>query len=123
MLFGAVVTVFACRHASCLIQNMILVIHMKVSADKRKELSQAVTSLLGSIRDQKGCERCDIFYHTEDENIFCLLEEWATQKNLDTHFRSESFKILRGAMNLLEEPCEICSYQCFQPAGKIEDSC
>ncbi|AGF77564.1 hypothetical protein UWK_00990 [Desulfocapsa sulfexigens DSM 10523] len=102
---------------------ILVIIHMKVSAEKRKELSQTVTSLLGCIRAQMGCERCELFYRTEDENNLCLLEEWATQKNLDLHYGSESFKILRGAMNLLEEPSEIIVYQCFQPAGKIEGRC
>lgn len=102
---------------------ILVIIHMKVSGEKRKELSQAVSSLLSSIRGQKGCVRCDLFHRTEEENIFCLLEEWDTQKNLDTHYGSESFKILRGAMNLLEEPSEIISYQCLPPAGKMEGRC
>jgi quinol monooxygenase YgiN len=103
---------------------MILVImRMRVSAEKRKELSQAVTSLFNTIRSQKGCSRCDLFHHMENENILCLLEEWDTHKNLDAHFGSESFKVLRGAMNLLAEPCEIICYQCFQPAGEMESRC
>ena len=92
----------------------MVTIHLKVSAEKRKELFQAVSSLLSSIRDQKGCMRCDFFHRMEDENIFCLLEEWDTQKNVDLFFGSDSFKILRGAMNLLEEPCDIISYRSFQ---------
>jgi quinol monooxygenase YgiN len=47
----------------------------------------------------------------EDENIFCLLEEWDTQKDFEIHRKSECFKILRGAMNLLEEPYEIFFYR------------
>lgn len=101
----------------------MVIIHLKVSAEKRRELFQAVSSLLSSIRDQKGCVRCDFFHRTEDENIFCLLEEWDTQKNLDLFFRFDSFKILRGAMNLLEEPGEIIVYQRFLPAGEIEGRC
>ena len=99
---------------------MILVImQMEVSAEKRKELSQTVTSLLSSIRAQKGCRRCDFFHHMEDENIFCLLEEWDTQKNLETYCGSESFKVLRGALNLLEKPCEIIGYQCLPSDGEL----
>jgi quinol monooxygenase YgiN len=115
---------FSLRHASCLLTNMILVImHMKVSVEKRKELSQAVTSLLSIIRAEKGCRRCDFFHHIEDEAILCLLEEWDTRKNLETHYRSDTFKVLRGAMNLLAEPCEIISYQCLQPAGEMKGMC
>lgn len=91
---------------------MILVIlHMKVSAKNSKELSQTLTSLLRTIRTEKGCERCDVFHHLEDKNNLCLLEEWNTQKNFEKHRKSECFKVLLGAMNLLEEPCSIISYR------------
>lgn len=103
---------------------MILVImQMKVSVEKRKELSQTVTSLLSLIRRQKGCRRCDFFHNLEDENTFCLLEEWDTQKNLDAHYGSESFKVLRGAQNLLEEPGAIICFQCLSPVDELQGRC
>jgi len=43
----------------------------------------------------------------ENENELCILEEWDTRTNLNTHLKSERFRILRGAMNLLQEPYEI----------------
>ncbi len=101
---------------------IMVIIHFKVPAEKRKELSQTIFSLLSSIRGQKGCVRCDFFHRTEEENFFCLLEEWDAQKNLDLHYGSESFKILRGAMNLLEKPSEIITYQCLPLTEKIEGS-
>jgi quinol monooxygenase YgiN len=91
---------------------MILVIlHMKVSSAKRQELSQTIASLLGSIRTEKGCGYCDFFNSMEDENNLCLLQEWDTPKNLERHRLSEHFRVLRGAMNLLEKPCKIISYR------------
>ena len=97
---------------------MILVtMHMRVSPAKRQELSQTITSLLDSIRTEKGCVRCDFFQTMEDENILCLLQEWDTQKDLERHRRSDCFKVLRGAMNLLEEPCEITSCNSLHPGG------
>jgi hypothetical protein len=50
---------------------------MKVLAEKRKELSQTIVSLIGSLRTEKGCLRCD----------FC--------------------QGMEGAMNLLQEPYEM----------------
>lgn len=92
--------------------SMIMVIlHMKVSAKNSKELSQTLTSLLSTIRTEKGCGRCDFFHHLENENNLCMLEEWDTQNNFEIHRKSECFKVLRGAMNLLEEPCAIISYR------------
>jgi len=48
---------------------MILVtIRMKVVAEKRKELSQPVVSLIGSLRAEKGCRRGDFYRSMENEN-------------------------------------------------------
>ena len=97
---------------------MILVtIRMNVRSEKRMELSQTIASLSSSIRMEKGCNRCDFCQSTEDENRSFLLEEWDTQKNLMTHLKSEHFKVIRGAMNLLQEPYERMFHTVFHPAG------
>ena len=86
---------------------MILVtIRMKVLAEKRKELSQTIALLIGSIKTQKGCRRCEFYQSMENENGLCILEEWDTRKNLDSHLNSEHFRVLRGAKSLLQEPYE-----------------
>jgi len=87
---------------------MILVtIRMKAFAEKRKELSQTIASLIGSIQTEKGCLRCNFCCSMEDENELHILEEWDTRKNLNSHLKSERFRMLRGAMNLLQEPYEM----------------
>jgi quinol monooxygenase YgiN len=93
---------------------------MKVSSRKRKELSQAITSLLNSVRKKRGCVRCDFFHGMENENIFCLLQEWDSMKNFETYRESECHKVLQGAAHLLYEPCVIILYQRLQPAGKLQ---
>ncbi|MCL7487700.1 MAG: antibiotic biosynthesis monooxygenase [Desulfobulbaceae bacterium] len=92
---------------------------MKVPAERRKELSQTIDSLLNSIRAEKGCGRCDFFHGLEDENILCLLEEWDTGKSFAAHRESECFKVLRGAMNLLAELCSIISYKSMPGSEEI----
>jgi hypothetical protein len=37
------------------------------------------------------------------------------------HLRSKHFKVLRGAMNLLTEPCELLFHTAFQPTGLEEN--
>jgi quinol monooxygenase YgiN len=88
---------------------MLVIMHMKVAAKKRKELTQTISSLLGAIRAEKGCGRCDLFCGLEDENSLCLLEEWDTREDFAAHCLSDPFKVLRGGMNLLDEPCSILS--------------
>jgi len=100
---------------------MILeIIRMKVPSEKRMELSQTIASLIGPIRTEKGCQRCDFCQSTEDENKLWLLEEWDTQENLMDHLRSGRFRVLRGAMNLLKEPYEVMFHKAFDPQGMKE---
>ena len=96
---------------------ILVIIRMKAIAEKRLELSQTIASLSGSIRTEKGCNRFDFCHTAEDENRLVLLEEWDTKENLITHLRSEHFKVLRGAMNLLQEPYEKTFYTVSRPAG------
>jgi quinol monooxygenase YgiN len=97
-----------------------VIIRMKVLSEKRKELSQAISSLIGSIRTEKGCMRCDFCQSIDEENELCLLGEWDTEENLKNHLKSERFKVLRGAMNLLKEPYEMRFQTVFHPAGVQE---
>jgi quinol monooxygenase YgiN len=100
---------------------MVLVItQMNVHPEKHRELSQTMASLIISTRMEKGCRRCDFCQSVEDENNLFLLEEWDTEEKLMTHRKSEYFKVLRGAMNLLREPYERMVLTVFQPAGMAE---
>jgi quinol monooxygenase YgiN len=96
---------------------ILVIIRMKVLSEKRMELSQTIALLIGSIRTEKGCKRCDFCQSMEDENDLSLLEEWDTQKNLMGYLKSGRFRILRGAMNLLKEPYEMTFHTVFYPAG------
>jgi quinol monooxygenase YgiN len=69
---------------------------------------------------EKGCRRCDFCQSVEDENRLFLLEEWDTRKNLMTHLKSDHFKVLRGAMNLLQEPYERMFYTVSHLPGMKE---
>ena len=99
---------------------ILVIIRMKVLSEKRMELSQTIASLTGSIRTEKGCKRCDFCDSIEYENRLFLLEEWDTKERLMIHLKSEHFKVLRGAMNLLKEPCEMIFHTVFHPMGMEE---
>jgi len=94
-----------------------VIIRMKVLPEKRMELSQTIVLLIGSIRTEKGCNRCDFCQSMEDENLLFLLEEWDTEGNLMSYLKSGRFRVLRGAMNLLREPYEMMFHTVFHPAG------
>jgi len=99
---------------------ILVVIRMKVLPEKHLELSQTIALLIGSIRTEKGCLRCDYCQNVDNENELCLLEEWDTQKSLLSHLKSERFKVLRGAMNLLKEPYEMMFHTILHPEGLKE---
>jgi quinol monooxygenase YgiN len=101
---------------------ILLMIRMKAPSDKRIELSQTINSLIGPIRNEKGCKRCDFYQQIGNENELCLLEQWDSREDLSKHLNSRRFGVLRGAMNLLKEPYEMMFHNAFQPAG-IEDHC
>ena len=95
---------------------MFLVItRMKVISEKRRELSQTFASLSGSIRREQGCMRCDFCQSIDNENRLFLLEEWETEEQLINHLKSDNYKILRGAMNMLDEPYERILHTVFTP--------
>jgi quinol monooxygenase YgiN len=108
------------RPFAMIIAMVMVIIRMKVLAEKRKELSQTITSLIGTIRTEKGCQRCDFCQSMENENELSLLEEWDTQDNLNSHLKSDRFRVLRGAMNLLQEPYGMMLHTVFHPAGRRE---
>jgi quinol monooxygenase YgiN len=96
---------------------ILVIIRMKVLSEKRMELSQTIALLIGSIRAEKGCERCNFCQSMVDENEFSLLEEWDTEEDLKNHLKSERFRVLRGARNLLKEPYEMMSHTVINPVG------
>jgi quinol monooxygenase YgiN len=100
---------------------MVLVItRMKISAAKRLELSQTIASLIGSMRTEPGCRNIHFCQNVENENELYLLEEWENQETLKNHLKSERFRVLLGAMNLLQEPHEMQVHNLFLPSA-MED--
>ena len=87
---------------------MILVImEMTVLPAKRKEFLQTVRALIQSIRKEKGCIKCSACLDIEDENTFCMIQGWETQKELDSYLRSDLFEVLLGTKKFLSKPWEI----------------
>ena len=98
----------------------LVIIRMKVLSGKRLELSQTIASLIGSVRTERGCQRCDFCQNMENEDELFLLEEWDTEENLVSYLKSERFRVLRGAMILLKEPYEMVFHTVSRLAGMKE---
>ena len=88
---------------------------MNVLSAKRIELLQTMDSLIGHIRDDRGCTSCNFCQSMENENVLFLISKWDTPKNLKSHMESKHFSVIRGMMNLLKEPYEIMYYTAHYP--------
>ena len=69
-------------------------IKMTVSREKRKEVLQTLTAILGPIRREKGCLSCNCYVDVEAETTILFKEEWQSGEDLDTHLRSVLFGVL-----------------------------
>jgi quinol monooxygenase YgiN len=98
---------------------MILVtIKIDVRSAKQKELAQTLSALAGRVRKEAGCVSSAFYRGVENENALCVLEEWATQPDLDAHLRSDNFRVLRGAVKLLNGPAPMRFHSVSQTLGE-----
>ena len=77
-------------------------IKMRVPAAKKKELLQTMRAMLGPIRLERGCIRCNCYEDVEDESVLFFEEAWKTKEDLEDHLRSDHFGVLNGAMRMLQ---------------------
>jgi quinol monooxygenase YgiN len=86
---------------------VIIRITMNALMEKRTELMQTLLSLIDPTENERGCQSCQIFRGIEDQNVFSLIEQWASRENLNDHFKSDRFSVLLGTKSLLFEPPQI----------------
>ena len=84
-----------------------VILKMRALPEKRRELKQTLLALIEPTRNEKGCLGYDVFEDIENKNSFCLVERWASMKELDDHQRTERFAVLMGTRSLLEREPEI----------------
>ena len=82
-------------------------IKITVPPEKRKEVLQTLTAILGPIRREHGCISCNCYVNVEAENNIYFRVEWKNSEELDTHLRSVLFGVLIGAMKLLNNEPDI----------------
>jgi quinol monooxygenase YgiN len=96
---------------------VFLRITMNVFPEKQMELMQTLLSMIEPTGKEAGCLSYAVFCDIEDRNLFSLLEEWETRKDLDNHIRSYRFGILLGSKILLREPPKIQIHTVSQSEG------
>lgn len=82
-------------------------LRMIVRPERRSDLLGAMRGMLEPARVERGCLSYRLYEDVEDRNAFVLMEEWATQEDLERHISAESQRRLLGLMDLLSEQPEL----------------
>jgi quinol monooxygenase YgiN len=96
---------------------------MIVQPERRSDLLETMRGMLEPSRVERGCLSYRLYEDVENRNAFVLLEEWATQKDLESHIRTDNQRRLLTLMDLLSEQPEFRFNTVSQTAGMdlIED--
>jgi quinol monooxygenase YgiN len=104
--------------------SMILAtLRMVVRPERRLDLLEAMRGMLEPSRVERGCISYRLYEDVEDKNTFTLVEEWKTQKDLESHIHTDNQRRLLALMDLLSEQPEFQFNTVSHTAGMelIED--
>ncbi|CAB1083324.1 hypothetical protein D1AOALGA4SA_10898 [Olavius algarvensis Delta 1 endosymbiont] len=97
---------------------ILITIKIDVRSARRKELAQTLSALAERVRKEEGCISSAFYREVENENALCVIEEWASQPDLDNHLGSDNFAVLRGAVKLLNGPAQMQFHSVSQTLGE-----
>ena len=82
---------------------LIYQLKIEIKPSKADEFIDSMSSLLRSIRKEKGCLDFSVYRNSERENTFIVVGEWKTQQAMEKHFKTHEFELLIGAARVLGE--------------------
>ena len=86
---------------------IVATLRVVVPARKRGEIHHALLSVLGPTEVQAGCMSCHLYQEAERPNAFTLVQEWATQTDLDRYIRSDLYQKVLAVMESASERPEL----------------
>ena len=86
---------------------IVAILSMTVKPDERENLLQVVRMLLEPARVEQGCLNYHCYQDLEDNNSLVIVERWETQEDIERFLRSEGYRQLLTAMELLAEPPQV----------------
>jgi quinol monooxygenase YgiN len=103
--------------------KMLVTLRMIVRPERRSDLLETLRGMLEPARVERGCLSYRLYEDVEDRNAFVLVEEWNTQKDLESHIRTDSQRQLFALMDLMSEQPELQFNTVSHTAGMdlIED--
>lgn len=86
--------------------KILVTLKMIVQPERRSDLLETMRGMLEPARVERGCLSYRLYEDVENRNAFVLLEEWATQEDLENHIRTDNQRRLLVLMDLLSEQPE-----------------
>jgi len=87
--------------------KILVTLRMIVRPERRRDLLETMRETLEPVRVERGCLSYRLYEDVENRNAFVLLEEWATQEDLESHIRTDNQRRLLALMDLLSEQPEL----------------
>ncbi len=87
--------------------KILVTLKMIVQPERRSDLLETMRGMLEPARVERGCLSYRLYEDVEDRNTFVLVEEWKTQKDLESHIRTDNQRRLLALMDLLSEQPEL----------------
>jgi len=88
-------------------KKILVTLRMIVRPERRSDLLETMRGMLEPVRVERGCLSYRLYEDVEDRNAFVLVEEWKTQKDLESHIRTDNQLRLLALMDLLSEQPEL----------------
>lgn len=98
-------------------KKMLVTLRMIVLPERRSDLLETIRGMLEPARVERGCLSYRLYEDVEDRNAFVLVEEWKTQKDLESHIRSDSQRRLLALTDILSRQPELQFNTVSQTAG------
>jgi quinol monooxygenase YgiN len=84
-----------------------VILQMSVSPERREDFIELVKGISEPTRVLKGCTSYYLGQSVEEENMFFVVEEWESQRDLENFIQSDTYRRLLLAMELLSRPPEV----------------
>jgi len=97
--------------------KILVTLRMIVRPERRRDLLDTMRGMLEPARVERGCLSYRLYEDVEDRNIFILVEEWKTQKDMENHIRTDNQRRLLALMDFLSERPELRFNTVSQSAG------
>jgi quinol monooxygenase YgiN len=84
----------------------LLTVLLTAQAAKQTELQQTLEALARDLAAAPGCQECVVAREIAGSDRFILFLAFRDLRALEAQLASDSFRILRGAINVLSKPAE-----------------